>query len=234
MAKRKTTRFLQSYATSGDANPAVDIQAIRTIRERRHAIQNNPLAGQTDRWKHHQTDTDSLDAFSQRASELRQSIIQLARIYALPREISQALLPALDGESTDLPVLKLAQNFLNDSQAFLQALQGFGQIADGSPVTNESSEIVATSLATVEHIQKHRTLLQRWTAWCGVTERAATAGLTPVVRSLTSNEIQAQELVDRFRLAYARWWLPKIIIKTRFCVRFNVISTKTQSRTFVA
>lgn len=211
LAKRKTTRFLQTYAASGEANPAVDVQAIRTIRDRLAAIEKNPLAGQTERWNHHQTDTDALEAFIGRANELRQSIIALGRMFGLPREISKALLPVISSTSTDQPVLTIAQAFLKDSQAFLQELKRFGQVAGALPVTQETSAVLTKSLETAAQIQQHRTQLQRWTSWRGVTKRAAVAGLTPFVRALESSEFHAEDLSDRFRLAYARWWLPKVI-----------------------
>jgi hypothetical protein len=45
LAKRKITRLLQTYASSGTANPATDIAGIRSLREQLAVIAASPLAG---------------------------------------------------------------------------------------------------------------------------------------------------------------------------------------------
>ncbi len=210
-AKRKVTRFLQSYADFGQANPAVDIAAIRTLRDRLATIQSSPLAGQTSHWAEQQTEVDALEAFIQRARELRQAVIQVGKQFDQSRELAKAIHSIVSTGSTDQPAIKLAKVFLQVSQAFVQQLKNFGQVAGSVPLTPETQNVAETMQTTVSFIQQHRTHLQRWTAWCDVTKRAATAGLTPLVRELESGRLPADQLLDCFRLAYARWWLPKAI-----------------------
>ena len=54
-------------------------------------------------------------------------------------------------------------------------------------------------------------LLRDWSVWCGARATAVGLGLGPLVDGLEAGGIRAPDLVEAFRLAYARWWLPLVL-----------------------
>lgn len=211
MGRRKLTRLLQTYATSGDANPASDLAAIRTMQQQIQAIDQNPLAGQTRHWRRNQTDAAALEAYLRKASALRRAIIAIGQPLAATPQLSKALLPAVRGTSADLPVYRVAAELLQTLTDFEAAAVSYADAAGARPFDPDQDAIIDAALATVEQVQTRRTQLQRWTAWCDVTRRAEVAGLTPLVAALESGRFEPDQLGECFRLAYARWWLPAAI-----------------------
>ena len=209
--KRKVTRLLQTYAVRGQADPATDVTAIRSIRTQTATVLANPLAGQTRYWKATETDTTKLEVQLATAGELRRSIVAIGKLLGLTKEISSAVHPHIGGENAEAPLFESAAAYDLASKRFLEVLQSFAEAAGTMPLAEDMPGIANQSIAIVEQVQANRRGLQRWTAWCDVKETAKAAGLDPFVRALESDEISPNDLVDRFRLAYARWWIRGVI-----------------------
>jgi very-short-patch-repair endonuclease len=210
-AKRKVVRLMQSYASAGAANPASDIDAVRIMRRQLEAVNGNLLAGQTPRWKHLETDVEGLQTHLQNANELRQAILGVGQSSDATNQITKAIQPALKGTAANTPILESASAFLRVTDLFLSALRDYTEAAGISPVSKKSASIASDAIRAADYVKAHRTLLQRWTAWCEVKKRAAAMGLTPFIVELESGRIKPEQLAGRFRVSYARWWLPLAI-----------------------
>ena len=57
----------------------------------------------------------------------------------------------------------------------------------------------------------HRTMLKPLTAWIAKRQLAEKLGLAMFVEALQSGSLKASEAAERFKLAYARWWLPGVV-----------------------
>ncbi len=221
LAKRKVAKLLQTYAASGAAAPATDLAAIRKMREQFEAISQNPLADGTPRWKRLETDVPALQSHLQRAGELRQSILAVGQPLNATNQITKTLQPTLKGATNSSAALELASQFLRATEQFLAALSDFSTIAGCSPVKKTSETIVGDSQRAAAYVQTHRTQLQRWTTWCDVKRRAATAGLATFIVELESRRLAPRDAAKRFKTAYSRWWLPIAIDRSKTLQKFQ-------------
>ncbi|TWU18275.1 DUF3320 domain-containing protein [Allorhodopirellula heiligendammensis] len=210
-AKRKMTRLLQTYASNGVANPATDIAKIRSIREQLATIAASPLAGQTSHWDATKTDTRKVAVQLAKASELRSAIVAAGTLLGRTNEISKAVHPHINGKNVESLVFVTAAEFLKATQAFSVGAKAFAEVSGKMPLTTETQEIIETCIATARQIETNRGSLQRWTSWCEVKKAAKTAGLNQFVKELEAGGLEAKDLADRFRLAYARWWICGVI-----------------------
>ncbi len=210
-AKRKVTRLLQSYASEGQADPATDLAALRTMQKRLADVSAISLPESLPGWRQLDSDLETLRAHVQRVATLREAIIAVGQSSGTTNAISRALLPALGGEGSDLPVYQCARTYCSAWEDFQRALQEFSQTTETPPVRDGSEAVIAESIAAAERIESRRHHLQRWTFWCDAAERAKVAGLSSFVAELESGALAPDDLVDRLRLAYARWWLPRAI-----------------------
>ena len=210
-AKRKVRKLLQSYASGGVADPAVDLQAVGVMKQQRTAIAENALAGQTAKWKGLDTDVDGLEAHLQQANDLRRAIVAVGEAHKKTNDLAKAIIPAINGTLKNLPVVDAASSFLRSSSRFLTALRELAESTGSALLAEKSPEILAETSAVAAYIQAHRSHLQRWTAWCDVKSRAINCGLGAFVTDLEAGRVKPDEVISRFKLAYARWWLPKAI-----------------------
>ena len=221
VGKRKVTRLLQTYATDGVANPAIDIAAIRTIREQLATITSSPLANLTSYWNATETDTTKVDSQLTKANELRAAILAAGKLFGATSEISKAVHPHINGRSSDSAFFITAKKYLKATQSFLADIKAFADASGAMPLTNDTPNIVEVSLSAAQQIQTHRTSLQRWTAWCEVRKAANTAGLERFVVALECGELNKNEIADAFRLAYARWWIRRVIDRDQILRSFQ-------------
>jgi very-short-patch-repair endonuclease len=210
-ARRKVTRVLQSYASTGNASPAIDLAAIRRLRETLTVIDSNLLAGQTCHWKRDETGVEQVQSQIRLAAELRQSIIAVGQPLNTTNQISKAIHPHLSGRTPDAELYHKAQQFTENAQKLEAALASFQNVAGETPAKSDDSGIIAAVIGTATQIEQHRTGLKRWTLWCQVRRRAVNAGLAEWITTLQSGELSTAELPDRFRLGYARWWIPRVV-----------------------
>ena len=210
-AKRKVTRLMQTYASSGVANPETDIVGARRVRDQLAVIKDSPLADQTSHWNATETDTSKVDIQLTKAGELRSSIVAVGKLLGATNEISKAVHPHINGRNLEAAPFVAAAQFLETTQAFLVGIKAFAEVSGAMPLSKQTTGIAEASIKAAQAIEANRTGLQRWTSWCEVKKEAKAAGLSPFVAALESGEVTASDLVDRFRLAYSRWWIRGVI-----------------------
>tara|TARA_R110002073_G_scaffold7245_26_gene41479 strand:+ start:2613 stop:8513 length:5901 start_codon:yes stop_codon:yes gene_type:complete len=210
-AKRKVTRLLQTYANEGIANPDTDIVAIRSIQAQLEIINASPLAGPSTHYNATETDIRQLDSQLTKAAAVRRSLVAVGKQMDSLQVISNAVGPFINGQHPDAPLFATAKQYSTAMGVFLDAMKTFGDTAGKMPITKATSQIVRASEDAAMQIQANRTSLRRWTAWCEVRRAAQVAGLSRFVESIEQGDIASNELADRFRLAYARWWVRGVI-----------------------
>lgn len=211
LSKRKVAKLLQTYTSNGKSNPLTDIAAIRQTREHLAAINGSLLAEQTTHYKATETDMTRLETQLRKAHALRQSIVATGKLFGGTDGIAKSLHHHIDGKHADAPVFAAATEFVTAVQSFLEASGSFSGSAGKSPLQKEAVKIIEDSISAVEQIQLGRSGLQRWTAWCEVKKAACTAGLSAFVQAMEDGKIATNELAQRFRLAYARWWIQGVM-----------------------
>src|SRR5690606_34621902 len=96
-------------------------------------------------------------------------------------------------------------------QAFQDARDRYTRYANATPAEEDSSTLLADAAAQAQQALARRTILKQWTAWLAVRKQAEQLGLGTFVEALQSGELPPEEAVARFRVAYARWWLPAAV-----------------------
>ena len=198
-ARRKAKKRLQTYADDGQANPAVDVNALIAAKELDVAIQDNPLvaiAGADEEW-----DVELA------AETTRQAIVFREAIGVLRDEVvdSSAHSSAVSNlaMSGDRQVLHVLETYLEADEAALSHEEAFvergGRLPPGASVaeTEEGLRTIATQ----------RARLADWAKWTKTRKRAMSNGLGPLVEALADGRVEGSA-EGAFEHAYAAWWLP--------------------------
>lgn len=207
LGKWKIKKLLRGYASKGNGDPARDLPLLRRMKECLASIDSNLLAGKPLPVKGLATDTAAATEILDLASALRDAL----RLPGLsPEEIRpmlQAIAPCLRGNPDD-QLRHVGAKFLAAMQGMDAARKRFSEVA-GRELSSQVSlrGIVEQMMGLAEA----RNLLRNWSAWCGVRRRAVHNGLGPLVEALEDRSVAPGETRSVFRLAYARWWLPKVL-----------------------
>lgn len=105
----------------------------------------------------------------------------------------------------------VAKELCRSAKAFQLAWSEYTRLAATIPVASDSTSVVTDAIATSQHILMRPRALKPWTAWSAIRNQAHDLGLESFVVALQSSELHPNEVVERFELAYARWWLPRMI-----------------------
>jgi len=105
----------------------------------------------------------------------------------------------------------LMKEYCQKAKTFQIAWQAYQQTAGMTPVSKESVHAVRDAANQAEQILTQRTSLKKWVGWFAVQVRAEQMGLASFVEALEAGTVAASEVLPRFRLAYARWWLPTVV-----------------------
>ena len=105
----------------------------------------------------------------------------------------------------------------------LAAIERLGRLI-GAPDPSKPPELGASwSQASVEKALRWRDNLQQapaWTSWQSAVAEAGSAGLSTLVAALEHGEIGHDELDRAFDVAYARWWIDRIVTEDPTLRRF--------------
>jgi len=221
LAKRRVQKLLQTYASSGNVDPAADLPAIRAIQHQLQKIDASPLAGQPVPWNGRDSDPAKIRQFLARGRELRQSIVELARLNGQLNPMSAKLHPVISRDAMSHPVITLAGTFLAALSVFAESVQKFRTCAGESPFGKDTSTVLADTEEQLSKLQAGRASLRDWIAWHEITQRASGLGLAGFVKAMESGELTPEDAPAAFRLAWVRWWLPAAIDSSSALKKFQ-------------
>ena len=207
LGKRKIQKLLQGYASGGGADPARDLPLLRRMKECLASIDSTLLAGKPLPVQGLATDVTASTEILDLASALRGALRLPGRSPEEIRPMLRVVAPCLKGNPED-QLRRFGSRLLAAAQGMEAARKQFSGVAGrefGSQATPLSISEQMTSLVAA------RSLLRDWSAWCETRRRAAQNGLGPLVESLEAGTAAPGETRHAFRLAYARWWLPKVL-----------------------
>ncbi|MGI6852284.1 DUF3320 domain-containing protein [Mesorhizobium sp. 1B3] len=207
LGKRKIQKRLQAHASQGTADPRRDLPLLRRMKECRARIEANLLSGKPLPIDGLATDTGLVARILDLANRLRGALRLPGRSSDEIRSAIRAIAPCLGGNPGDR-VRQIGARLLAASQGVETAGTRFAEVGGtGSLAKLELRDLVERLAGLVDA----RHLLRNWAAWCGVRRRAVFNGLEPFVEGLEAQAILPGEARAAFRLAYARWWLPKVV-----------------------
>ncbi|MBC6404600.1 MAG: DNA2/NAM7 family helicase [Rhodospirillales bacterium] len=197
MKKWKLRKLLQTYATSGRAEPGADLPALEEARKQLAILDGSPLAGTAGQAR-------SLDRLKRRVA---QAISLRDTLAGAQRDVSDsvafgAVAAALEaGPGRELR--QAMEDWQTADKALNAALTQFK--ASGGRVAAELS--LRDLREAVDWTLSQRKRLKDWTDWVALRKEADAAGLSPLADAMENGDLQGDP-VDECRRAYARWWLP--------------------------
>lgn len=194
MAQKKLRKLLQSYASSGEADPASDLPALKQLLRARQEIaasELKPLSGFADE----ATDTDRIGVELRDASSFLalERHLQAAGFPQAQLEMHRAELSRASG-GTFAPLLQALVQADSDE---LAARNGFTTLGGALPPGQED-------LLTGLESQQHR--FGDWLKWRLARAGAIGAGLEPLVTAL-EEKADIPDTGLAFEQAYMAWWL---------------------------
>ena len=194
MAQKKLAKLLQSYAVSGDADPARDLPALKQLVRSRQEIATSALrtlpgfAEEATDVSHIRAELAAADEFLALERHLRAAGLAQAQIDAQRDELSRA---------SGGGFAPLFQALRQTDSAEAVARTAFADVGGALPLGSEE-------LLSVLEAQHHR--FADWLKWRATRAEAIRAGLEPLVLALE----QGADIADAataFEQVYMAWWL---------------------------
>jgi very-short-patch-repair endonuclease len=207
LGKRKVQKLLQGYAGQGTADPARDLPLLRRMKEYLGSIDGSILVGKPLPVHGLATDLGALMEIRNLANALRGTLRLPGRSGEEIRPMLRAIAPCLRGSPQDRLRL-VGARLLAAEEGMETARIRFGEASGRDIPASMTPRNIAERLAGITDA---RHLLRDWSAWCGVRRRAVHNGLEPLVVALEDGTVAPAETRAAFRLAYARWWFPKVL-----------------------
>lgn len=207
LGKRRVRKALRSYASRGSADPARDLPALRRMRDCLARIDRTPLSGKRLPTNGLATDLTAVEEILDLASALRNALRLPGRSTDELLTMLRAIAPSLRG-NPEHEVRLAGDRLLKAIRSEDEARRTFCAIA-GKEL--QPSVGLRDIVERVTRLIESRNLLRDWAAWCSVRRRAVENGLAPLVEALETAAIAPDRTESIFRLAYARWWLPKVL-----------------------
>ena len=145
---------------------------------------------------------DGLQAHVAAAQRLRQAVVGLDLGPDNAATMLRALAAAPAGR-----VRETAGTYGRAGKAFQTAWQGYAALAQAAPCAADAPQVIAAAREQARAVLGQQPRLRQWTAWEDARQRAAELGLGAFVAALRTGVVPTGAAVERFRLAYARWWL---------------------------
>jgi len=207
--KRRVQKLLQTYVSSGTADPDSDLPALLAMQASAHAVAANPLASKPVGFAGLDTDTDKLAHLLNLADRMRRVLGPFASDPDAVRAMVRALDPSLRSGAED-HVRQAARRLVVSRTGLDKSLAAFSAVASSSPALAGPTPL-ADLQGLLSELPQVAHLLRDWTSWCRSRKQAMQHGLGPLVAALEAGTILPQQAATSFRLAYARWWAPLVL-----------------------
>ncbi len=210
--QRRTKRLLSTYANGNQVDPENDLPILRRLQLNEDAVASNPIAqAELQSFEGLETDIANLQGSLKRVDEIRSVVRQIAKSEEEVDSALNRLRSLLSNENTRHTLQEAARAYTSRYEEFVRSWKDFGDTAGVSPVRKDSKSVLSDVTQSVGNLLAVRDLIKNWTLWCEVRNKASGLGLEPIIGALENREIDPEDLLERFRLAYARWWLPQKI-----------------------
>lgn len=197
MKKVKVRKLLQTYATSGTADPENDLPALQNTHKQLEQLGQlavTKLAGEN-------RSVEQLESYVSQATSLRQILSEIQ-----PDASDKVAFGAITAELQEGPSGELRRLFEGWKTADIElqtAKSEFEKSGGELPPSMSLRDLQEALDQTLS--QRHR--LADWTRWKDVKARADKTGLTVLTEAIEAKQLKA-DVVTECRCAYARWWLP--------------------------
>lgn len=211
LGKRKIQKLLQGYAKHGTADPSRDLPLLRRMKEALAEINRNLLVGKPLPFRGLSTDGLAVAEILDFAEELRGALCLPGRSQEEIRALLPSITSCFNGSSEGERVRQIGDRLLAAHQGFQEASRRFMELSKRELPCAADGFDLATLADKLASLVDARPLLRDWAIWCDVRRRAVAHNLASLIAEMEAGAIAPGEMEPAFRLAYARWWLPKVL-----------------------
>ncbi len=223
-ARRHVRKLLQTWASSGTPDPAIDLPLLRTLQERLGDITGSAAAARIPCWQGLDTDPEVLGRWLQDATQIFAGLRPLQQFTGdFPALLGQ-LASRFSSPGGAEQIKSAAEACVQGLGRFSQAMQAFKASAGGSPGTRKSGTLLADALQAADSLRSRRGALRQWVSWHSIRTRCEAHGLLPFAEALEDGSLLPENAETAFPLAWARWWLPLAISREPLLLRFRSFS----------
>ena len=203
LAKRKTQKFLQTYASGGVADPETDLKALLDIRKHHSSINGNPLAAVAETSTGPNSDK-AAEAVRQ-ASEFRSTSAGLSADAEDAGRHAAAMNRLCSAAGSNVP--DALRNYI-EAEALLETkLAAFMRCGGIWPEGLSAGGFDAGLAAAI----RDKAQFSDWAKWVKLSEEAKAKGLGGLVEALERGEFGGENAREAFVRSYANWWVPLAI-----------------------
>jgi hypothetical protein len=210
LGKHKVQKLLQLDAQRGQAEPGRDLPLLRRMKEALSAIDRTPLAGKPLPVDGLASDLEAIAERLEHARVIREALRLPDRDETELSRVGARVAAQLSG-LPNVGARKVEDDLLAAVATLTSASHRFCEVS-GRRTTLELAVREKQDLGErLSALPDARHLLRDWTTWRKVRSRALAADLLPLVEQIETGTLPPGKAREVFRLAYARWWLPKIL-----------------------
>tara|TARA_A100000171_G_scaffold53021_1_gene75483 strand:+ start:14422 stop:20340 length:5919 start_codon:yes stop_codon:yes gene_type:complete len=204
LGKRRIQRILQSYASSGVANPEVDLAELRKIKRVLESVEKSILSS-IPGFEGVQSNVAQLRDLVLVALEFNESISTLKSTISISSNIETELKRILDPGSDSLAAVSSAKELREAKRRFDQAGRSYVSLTE----SNLEVLTLQSLIDELKGIAAQSDGLNNWVKWVKVRNEASLRGLDPLIEALESGSLL--DAKSEFMSAYFSWWLPLAI-----------------------
>lgn len=205
--KRHVRKLLQSYANSGTADPASDLDAVRVIAASLASIENSSLRG-LPHFNNLDTDPKAAREYLATATAFLSAAAAARARSADPSLFSTRLKSIWEERGVSAAAAQAAAELEQARSEHERAWSAYRETAGDSP-----ADRLAAAAEEMSALIQSRAQIQNQTKWIQVRQQMNRAELTPMAEALEQQQLPPEpaRAAEAFRQAYMRWWLPLAI-----------------------
>ena len=207
LGKRHVRKLLQSYANSGIADPASDLDAIHAIATSLANIANSSLRD-LPHFDNLDTNPTTAREYLATATAFQSAAAAAQACSTDPSIFSTRLNSIWEEYGASAAAAQTAAELKQARSEHERAWSAYCETAGGSPASGltAAAEEMSALIRSQAQIQNH-------TKWIYVRQQMNRAELTPMAEALEQQQLSPNpaQAVTAFRQAYMRWWLPLAI-----------------------
>ncbi|MFM7055793.1 MAG: DUF4011 domain-containing protein [Planctomycetota bacterium] len=223
-ARRRVRKLLQTWATEGIPDPAIDLPLLRTLQDRHKAITSCQATTRLPAWQGLDTDPEGLGRWLQDATRILDGLRPLQQLSGDVPALLSRMAGQLSSPGSAEQMKRAAEACSLALGRFSAAMQAFKAAAGGSPGNRSSGTLLADTVQAATTLRARRGALRQWVSWHSIRTRCEAHGLLPFAEALEDGSLLPEDAETAFPLAWARWWLPLAISREPLLLRFRSFS----------
>ncbi len=213
-AKGKVKKLLQTYTRAGEANPETDISRLREMQDVLTSLESQEETKFFPDWNGTGTDAKQFLSYFDLAGKINAAFRNINHLSNATVFKNEKLYSCLSEGRVDDPLRLQASKLIEAAKLFRVELGRFYEVTDSSKDHFQGAGILQRLQDDLSVLKENAKQLKVWTEWQKVKTTAENQDLMCFIEAIENQLIPHDDLVKRFSVAFANWWLPEAIDST--------------------